>query len=268
MKIKGFSTNMYGWQDSYWQQGKDPSWEELFRDCQESGIDAVEIDPTSKLLSLAKAHSLSVSGAYVGLPLHEPFESLRVEEIVLPVAGRVAEAGGADLVINADPKGGWGSPELKTEEEFKRQGDNLSRIAAAVGPLGLKVSMHNHAAVRHNADGDLRSVIDYASPEVGLCIDTGWAHVAGHDPIALIRQYPEKVYAFHLRNQLGTLPTEDLLEGDIDMRGLIRALAGCGYNGWMAFELLHRKDSRPKRTMIEDVRRSVDYVKNLIEESA
>jgi|GEM_PF-6075261 sugar phosphate isomerase/epimerase len=43
MKIKGFSTNMYGWQDQYWQAGKDPSREELLRDCAESGVDAVEI---------------------------------------------------------------------------------------------------------------------------------------------------------------------------------------------------------------------------------
>ncbi|MEF3310939.1 sugar phosphate isomerase/epimerase [Paenibacillus sp. GYB004] len=268
MKIKGFSTNMYGWQDQYWQQGKDAPWEELFRKCRESGIDAVELDPTTEVLKLAKAQSLSVSGAYVGLLLHEPFEALRVEESVLPLATRVAEAGGVDLVINANPKGGWSNPEPKTEEEFKRQGDNLSRIADAVAPLGLKVSMHNHTAERHNADGDLRSVIDYASPEVGLCIDTGWAYVAGHDPIEYIRQYPEKLYAFHLRNMGGALPTEDLLEGDIDMRALIHELAHCGYDGWLTFELLHHKDISPKRTMIEDVRRSVDYLKKLIAETA
>jgi inosose dehydratase len=267
MKIKGFSTNMYGWQDKCWQEGKDPSWEELFRDCAESGVDAVEIDPEQELLKLVQENGLSVSGAYVGLLLHEPFEALRIEETVLPVARRVAESGGGDLVINADPKGGWGSPELKTEEEFRRQGDNLTRIAATVQPYGLKVSMHNHAATKHNAEGDLRSVIDYASPEVGLCIDTGWAHVAGLDPIELIRKYPDRVYAFHLRNQIGEIPTEDLVEGEIDMRQLVGALSGIGYEGWLAFELLHRQEPRPKRTMIEDVRRSVEYLKQLIKES-
>ncbi|OPA73278.1 hypothetical protein BVG16_29815 [Paenibacillus selenitireducens] len=266
MNIKGFSTGMYGWHERYGMDGKDPSWEEIFRDCAESGVDAVEIDPTPELLSAAKACGLTISGTYVGLALHEPFEALGIEDAVMPAARRLAEAGGTDLVINADPKGGWENPELKTEVEFKRQGDNLTRIAAAVRPLGLKVSLHNHAATTHNAEGDLRSVIEYSSPEVGLCIDTGWAHVAGCDPIEWIRKYPDRVVAFHLRNQMGAIPTEDLLEGEIDMRRLIGTLSSIGYQGWLAFELWHRDDNHPQRTMVEDVRRSVDGLKQWITE--
>ncbi|MFC5653813.1 sugar phosphate isomerase/epimerase family protein [Paenibacillus solisilvae] len=268
MNIKGFSTGMYGWHERYGMDGKEPTWEEIFRDCAESGVDAVEIDPTPELAAAAKACGLTISGTYVGLALHEPFEALDIEASVLPAARRLAEAGGSDLVINADPKGGWGIAELKTEEEFKRQGDNLSRIEAAVRPLGLKVSLHNHAADKHNAEGDLRSVIDYSSPEVGLCIDMGWAHVAGCDPIEWIRRYPERVAAFHLRNQMGAIPTEDLLEGEIDMRLLMEELAAIGYQGWLAFELWHRDDNHPERTMVEDVRRSAEYLKQCIKELA
>ncbi|UVI33208.1 sugar phosphate isomerase/epimerase family protein [Paenibacillus spongiae] len=265
MNIKGFSTGMYGWQARYWKDGKEPSWDEMFRDCAESGMDAVEIDPTPELAAAAQAHGLTISGTYVGLQLHEPFEALKIEESVLPSAKRLAEAGGTDLVINADPKGSWEHPELKTEEEFKRQGDNLARIAAAVKPLGLKVSLHNHAATKHNAEGDLRSVIDYSSPEVGLCIDTGWAHVAGINPIDWIRKYPERVVAFHFRNQNGAIPTEDLLEGEIDMKELISALDAIAYEGWLTFELLHQDDMQIERTMEEDVQRSVDGLKQWIE---
>jgi inosose dehydratase len=267
MNIKGFSTNMYGWQEQYWQKGIEVSWEEIFRHCVESGVQGVEIDPEPELLALARANGLSVSGTYIGLQLHEYYEALQIEESVMPAARRLAEAGGTDLVINADPKGGWDNPELKTEEEFKRQGDNLSQIAAAVSSLGLKVSMHNHASTKHNAEGDLRSVINYASPLVGLCIDTGWAHVAGCDPIELIRKYPDKVFAFHLRNQSGESPTEDLIEGEIDMGKLIAALADIGYEGWLAFEILHREDIHPKRTMVEDIQRSVNYLKQHIKEA-
>jgi inosose dehydratase len=266
MNIKGFSTNMYGWQEQYWQKGNEVSWEEIFRHCADSGVQAVEIDPEPELLALAKANGLSVSGAYIGLQLHESFETLHIEESIMPVARRLAEAGGTDLVINADPKGGWENPELKTEEEFKRQGDNLSQIAVAVSSLGLKVSMHNHASTKHNMEGDLRSVIQYSSPLVGLCIDTGWAHIAGCDPIELIRKYPDKVFAFHLRNQSGLTPTEDLIEGEIDMGKLIGALADIGYKGWLAFEILHRADPIPKRTMVEDVKRYVDYLKQSMKE--
>lgn len=264
MKILGFSTGMYGWYERHWLDYKEePSLDEIFRFCREAGMDAVEIDPLPEVVTLAKSYGLSISGSYVGLPLHE--SSINIEETVLPIARRLAEAGGRDLLVNADPKGGWGVSLPKTEDEFKRQGDHLSRIASAAGALGLKVSMHNHADDKHNAEGDLRSVIEYSSPEVGLCIDTGWAHVAGFDPIEWIQKYPERIYAFHLRNQNGRIPTEDLISGDVNMQNLIRKLNKIDYNGWLAFELWHREDNHPRRSMVEDTRISIDYLKQAIQ---
>ncbi|MGM0834789.1 MAG: sugar phosphate isomerase/epimerase family protein [Bacillota bacterium] len=266
MEILGFSTGLYGWTERYWlEHKKDAPWEELFHRCREAGLDAVELDPLPELVELAKSYNLAVSSAYVGLQLHE--KEIDLEGSIMPVARRLAEAGGRDLLINADPKGGWGVSLPKTEEEFKRQGDHLSRIAAAVCDLGQKVSMHNHADDLHNAEGDLRSVIDYASPEVGLCIDTGWAHVAGFDPVEWIRKYHERVYSFHLRNQKGRVPTEDLMEGDMNFQHLIQALHDVNYNGWLTFELLHSEEVQPRRTMVEDTRHSIEFLKKAIQNS-
>jgi inosose dehydratase len=265
MNILGFSTALYGWTDRYWRENnKEASWEELFRFCAESGLDAVEIDAEPELVKLAKSYGLSISSSYIGLPLHEP--SINIEEAVLPVARRLAEAGGRDLLINADPKGGWGVSLPKTEEEFKIQGQHLANIAAAVSDLGIKVSMHNHADDQHNAEGDLRSVIEYASPEVGLCIDTGWAYVAGFDPIEWIKKYPNRVYSFHLRNQKGKTSTEDIIDGDIDMPGMIHELKKINYEGYLTFELVHYEETQAKRSMVEDTRISVEFLKKAIED--
>jgi sugar phosphate isomerase/epimerase len=269
MRIKGISTGMYGWQERYWREGKDAEWAELFRDCAQAGVAAVEIDPFPEVAELAAGYGLSVSASYVGLPLHEPLGWSELEDLVLPVAERLARAGGSDLLINADPKGGWGAPERKTEDEFKRQGEQLTRIADAVRSFGLNVCMHNHAADRHNAEGDLRSVIEYAAPDVGLCIDTGWAHAAGIDPLQWIRQYPGRVYAFHLRNQqsavsAGSIPTANLAEGDIDMRGIVMELAALGYSGWLGLELLQPPEPPAGYNMIEQVKTSIDYLNRLM----
>ncbi|ALS28699.1 xylose isomerase-like TIM barrel-containing protein [Paenibacillus sp. 32O-W] len=265
MKIKGISSAMYGWMATYWKQGLDPRWDEIYRDCAASGLNGVEIEAATGDPELLRANGLAVSSAYIGLPLHEPYETLPVADAVIPLARRLAEAGGADLVVNADPKGGWDAPQPKSEDEFKRQGENLSRIADAVSGLGLRISMHNHASDRHNAEGDLRSVLDYADPLVGLCIDTGWAHVAGCDPAQLIRANPGRIYAFHLRNQLGNVSTEDLLSGEIDMRDLIAACAEIGYEGWLVLELLPPDEYPGKRTMSDNTALSVQYLKQLLE---
>lgn len=262
MNIRGYSSNLYGWTERWNADGKAVEWKEIFQACADSGLDAVEIDADPERLRLLRDYGLAVSASYIGLQLHDTYEPL--EAALLPYAERLAAAGGADLLVNADPYGGWKQPLPKPEDLVKRQGENLSRLAEQASRLGLQLSLHNHAADRHNAEADLRSVIDFADPSVGLCVDTGWAHVAGCDPIDWIRRYPERIKACHLRNQRGSTPTEDLTEGDIDFLALTGALTEIGYEGWLALELWHPPTTNAVRSMEDDVRRSIDYLKVFI----
>jgi sugar phosphate isomerase/epimerase len=175
----------------------------------------------------------------------------------------LAEAGGRDLVINADPKGGFASPLKKTEDEFKQQGENLSVIAEICKPYGLKASLHNHADDSHNAEGDLRSVISYASADTGLCVDTGWAMAAGIQPEDWLTSYPERIFSLHLRNQRGSVPAEDLLEGELDIEAFVKTLYGIGYTGWLTLELWHREDTFPIRSLKGDTKLSAGFLKRI-----
>ncbi|MDR6884845.1 TIM barrel protein [Bacillus sp. 3255] len=266
MNILGFATNMYGWTERWQRDGRpEPhSWDDLLRECAEAGLDAVEIDATSEKLALARKYGLAVSASYLGLQIHEPFEKLDYETCIAPYAARLAAAGGKHLLLNADPWGSWTHPIPKKEEHFIRQGENLSEIARKVAPLGIRVSLHNHAADPYHAEGDLRSVVKYADPAVGLCVDTAWATVAGCDPIAWIRSFPERIHYFHLRNQAGRMPAEDLLEGSIAFDELIRAVKDISYEGWLALELWHPPGMEPLRSMIEDYRRSKLFLQELL----
>ncbi|MEH7745698.1 sugar phosphate isomerase/epimerase [Neobacillus drentensis] len=261
MNIRGFSSNMYGWSERWKRDGKTPEWDELFRACAESGLDAVEIDADTEKLKLARSYGLAISASYIGLPLHVPFNTLDVEQSILPFAERLAAAEGSDLLLNADPIN-WKNVVSKSEDHFKQQGENLSRISELVTPMGLKVCLHNHAADNHNATGDLRSVVQYADTSVGLCVDTGWAFVSGCNPIEWVNTYPDRINAFHLRNQHGGMPTEDLLEGDIDFSSLMASAASAHYNGWLALELWHPDCIQPFRSMGEDVQRSINYLRS------
>jgi hypothetical protein len=109
----GLSSGMYGWTEKYFRpEENEPAWDVIFKACAECGMDAVELDPSPRLVQLARAYGLSVSGSYLGLPLHE--KELQLRQRVVPFAEMLAEAGGRDLVINADPKGGFASPLKKT----------------------------------------------------------------------------------------------------------------------------------------------------------
>jgi inosose dehydratase len=269
MKIFGYASNMYGWTERWKLDGRPQphSWDELLRECAESGLDAVEIDASPEKLALARKYGLTVSASYLGLQIHEPFDVLNYEKEISPYAERLAAAGGKHLLLNADPWGSWTNPIPKKEEHFIRQGDNLSKIAHLIAPMGLTVSLHNHAADRYNAEGDLNSVVRYSDPAVGLCVDTAWASAAGCDPVAWIHSYPERIHYFHLRNQNGRWPTEDLLEGSINFQELIAAVKEIGYEGWLSLELWHPQEIKPVRSMIEDVTRSTQFLRELIQKA-
>jgi inosose dehydratase len=263
MRIRGISTGLYGWMERFARDGITWDWDSLYGACAESGVDAVETDALPEKLAIARAHGLRISASYVGIPLHLPIAELDIDTSVLPYADRLAAAGGSDLVLNAD-QADWSNPVEKTADDAKRQGANLALIAERVRGLGLSVSLHNHAHDSAGAALDLASVIEHSSDEVGLFIDAGWAAFAGHDPIEWVRRYPTRVRGFHLRNMADRLPTESVDEGELDIPALIAAADDAGFTGWLTLELWHPEPLQPSRTMVEDTRRSADYLRGLV----
>lgn len=120
-----------------------------------------------------------MSAGYLGLDLHKPADERSLPDPIRTAGEQLQAAGAGYLIVNADPKGSWSHPEIKTENELKRQGENLSLIARIAREYGLRTCFHNHADELVLCDGDLRSVIQYASNDVLLCLDTAWAWASG-----------------------------------------------------------------------------------------
>jgi sugar phosphate isomerase/epimerase len=248
---RGIATALYGWMERYAREGVEWDWERIYGDCAESGVDAVETDPLPEKVRILERLGLRVSSSYIGIPLDEPLPERVFDDSILPVARRLADAGGTTLVMNADVSS---TPEIL--------GENLTRIAERVAPLGLEVALHNHADEPRRASAELSAVLDHADP-VGLCIDTGWAVVSGHDPVAWAREHASRVKAFHLRtvDAAGT-PVEDLTTGAPDIPSLLGAVPDFG--GWLILELWHPEPLVPRASMIEATRRSVRLLRDLL----
>lgn len=259
MSPVGIATALYGWLERYRRDGMEWDRRTLFAACAAAGVEAVETDPTPEKVAILTDLGLAVSGSYVGLPLHPAGAAHGLEAAVLPVAERLAAAGGGVLTLNADPVPGTGP---KTADDARRQGEHLSRAADLVAPLGLRIALHNHADRYDDAAADLASVVEHAAPEVGLCIDAHWAAVAGHDPVAWARAHADRVLSLHLRNGRGRVPAEDLDAGDVDVPALLAALPA--YDGWLTLELWHPDSMSPQRSMEEDTRRAAAVLRRLI----
>jgi len=255
----GVATALYGWMERYRRDGLEWDWPSLYGACAAAGVEAIETDPTPDKLAILRDLGLRVSSSYIGLPLAAPGAGEDLKASVLPVAERLAAAGGRVLTLNADPVPGAGP---RTEDDARRQGEQLSRAAELVRPLGLRIALHNHADRFEDARLDLASVVEHASAEVGLCIDAHWAAVAGHDPVTWARQHGDRVLSLHLRNGHGRVPTEDLDEGDVDVAALLAALPD--YTGWLTLELWHPDSMTPERSMGEDTRLAAGYLRGLV----
>jgi sugar phosphate isomerase/epimerase len=255
----GVATALYGWMERYRRDGVEWDWRMLYGACAAAGVDGIETDPEPEKLAILTDLGLAVSGSYLGLPLAAPDAADGLDAAVLPLAERLAGAGGRVLTLNADPLPGAGP---RTEDDARRQGEHLSRAAELVRPLGLQVALHNHAERVEDARLDLASVVQHADPDVGLCIDVHWAAVAGHDPVAWALVHPHRVLGLHLRNGRGRVPTEDLDEGDVDVPAVLAALPD--YRGWLTLELWHPDAMTPERSMEEDTRRATALLRRLL----
>lgn len=259
MTPRGIATALYGWMERFRRDGLAWDWRTLYGACAQAGVDAVETDPQPEKLAILRDLGLAVSASYVGMPLHTGVTDAALRDRVLPVAERLAAAGGRDLILNADPV--EGAPP-KTDDDARRQGEAMSRVAVLAEPLGLVVSMHNHAAVPAQAELDLRSVLEYADARVGLCIDTGWALVAGADPVGWAAAHGDRVRALHLRDVDDRgIPTEELGAGRLDLAALLAALPG--FDGWLTLELWHPDTMQPSASFAEANRRSAELLRSL-----
>jgi len=264
--VKGISTQRYGWSSEPDRPESEKTLEAFLAGAAEAGCDAVESYEPGIGPQLSK-HGLVVSGAYVGGMFHGSFESLQVEQQILPTARAVAELGADELVVNCDPKGSWGQRERKTADEIRRQGENLTTLAEMIAPLGLRLAMHNHANQLDLHLDDLRAVTEFSGEAVGVCLDIGWALTSEDDPVARAEALGSRLTALHVRNQVGPQPTEWLGEGDIDISALVGVLRGQGYANWLTLEIYYPQGMVRTASIVENYRRSVSLLRRLWEEA-
>lgn len=260
--MQGIATVRFTWTSEAGRPEAEKSWEVFLTEAAAAGCDGVECHGP-ELRELGPRYGIRCAGTYLGVKAHEAWEALDHERMVLPAAREVAELGGSYLAVNCDPKGSWARREVKDEDDLKRQGANLTRLADTVRPLGLRLAMHNHANRLDLHLGDLRSVTEHAGEQVGVCLDTGWAITSGDDPIERASLLGSRVTAVHLRNQHGELPTEWLGEGDLDMPRLLALLRDNGYDGWLTTELWHRADVPRSQSLVDNQRRSNALIRRI-----
>lgn len=121
--------------------------------------------------------------------------------------------------------------------------------AAACARWGLRMGTHNHLGSVVETQPQLEEFLSRC-PDAGVILDTAHLAVAGGDPVEIVRRYPARLVAIHLKDWLELHPEIgldrwqqrgrfcELGAGNIglDNAAVMRALVEVGYDGWIFVE--------------------------------
>ncbi|MCL5745745.1 MAG: sugar phosphate isomerase/epimerase, partial [Acidobacteria bacterium] len=206
-----------------------------------------------------RANKLELFSMYFGGPMHEPDAAQQTIAKVLTLAD-VAKSMGAHMVnVNPAP-----TKERKTDAQLANQARTLNEIGKRLKPKNMKLVVHQHAPELREDAREWRYELRNTDPDlVGFCVDVDWLKRGGQDPMTLLKEAGKRIGSLHLRSARNGVWSEDLGDGDIDYRQVAAWLKEVGFQGYLIVELAYEKQTRPTRSVEEDMRRSRLYVEKV-----
>jgi sugar phosphate isomerase/epimerase len=185
----------------------------------------------------------------------------------LPAALEDAQKHGFEYVVCPwiDPRDRGGV------EMIRKLGQTLNSAGELARKAGMRLCYHNHAfEYQPIADGRLLDVLMKSTDPrlVSLELDVMWAHVAGVDPVSILKQYGDRIPLVHLKNVApGVEPRfneniprtafHDLSDGAVDIPAVLRAAKQAGVKHYFV-----EQDETPGDP-IESLRKSFQYLETL-----
>jgi sugar phosphate isomerase/epimerase len=96
-------------------------------------------------------------------------------------------------------------------DTFKKLAETLNKSGAKANAAGLKLCYHNHAFEFEPLQGTTGFEIlmhDTHKNLASLELDIFWASVAGHDPVALLKKYGDRIALLHIKDKKNGFPVQ------------------------------------------------------------
>ncbi|MEV6066819.1 TIM barrel protein [Nocardia sp. NPDC052001] len=222
------------------------------------GLTATELGPPgylptapAELRAKLAAHGLTPVGGFLALALHrEPSAALATAR----ETAALFAATGAEVLVLAAATGedGYDARVPLTDHEWRTLIDTAASIADIAAEHGLRTTLHPHVGTHVETEAEVRRFL--ADSDLDLCLDTGHLAIGGTDPVALARQYPNRIGHIHLKDVRLAIADEvrsgrmeysravregmyvPLGRGDVDIAALVHAVRAAGYTGWFVLE--------------------------------
>jgi inosose dehydratase len=238
------------------------------------------------------ARELTLAGAFCPVTLHD--RSVRDDALhaASDTIALLAELGAPVLVL-ADAGGDLrtsiagrvpadGSASF-TDDEWARFCDGVNDLAQTARDAALVTAFHPHAASYIEAPHEIETLLEQTDPDlVGLCLDTGHIAYGGGDVADIARRHASRIRHVHLkdlradvraaavarglefRDAVGEDVFAPLGDGSLDLRGVLTALDGAGYAGWLIVEQDVRLGVSPRADPMTDAKRSRAFLREAV----
>lgn len=85
-------------------------------------------------------------------------------------------------------------------EDFTRFARRLGEFARYLAAEGVGLAYHHHMGTVIERESEIRELMAATPPEVGLLLDTGHLTYAGGDPVAMARDYAQRIVHVHCKD--------------------------------------------------------------------
>ena len=168
-----------------------------------------------------------------------------------------------------------------SEKDWQRMVNHIKGIAEAAKKWNVRAVIHPHAGgYIEFADEIDKIMADIPAEVAGLCLDTGHLRYSQMEPVEWLRKYADRLDYVHFKDINGKIYSEvmnerirffegcakgsmcPIGEGILDYPAIYRVLTEeIKYAGYITVE--QERDPRNVATSLRDVKKSVDYLKNL-----
>ena len=213
------------------------------------------------------ARKLGLAGAYLELPysdhealrstlpaldaIFDTFDAAAPHRVGPPPRPTLADNGSE--VRRARPGRAVDDPSIGLDAHaWRRFGIGLSDMVTRSRDRGYEPTFHHETGTYVEAPWEIERVLELT--DIGLCLDTGHLLLGGGDPVSAIRDWGSRINQVHLKDARRSVMAEIVAEGgqaneiwsreafpalgqgDLDVDGVLAALAGIGYRGWLVVE--------------------------------
>jgi inosose dehydratase len=221
----------------------------------------------TRLGELLAERRLGLAGGYLELPYadHDALEQalgeldalLATFDAVLPYLPgppprpTLADAGSPQR--RSQPGRSTGQPSLGLDAGgWRRFAEGLARVVGHCRDRGYEPTFHPETGTYVEAPWEIEEVLDRS--DIGLCLETGHMMMGGGDPVAMLRDWGERVNHVHLKDGVRTVmagivadgaPATDIWtreafcelgRGDLDVDAILDGLRGISFGGWLVVE--------------------------------